>query len=193
MNDFIRIPHYEHEYKKISDWHAVNTICVGELIEAGFLDWEDESWHWDAYNDEQYERVCEKFNNRFFKREIECETPGDWKREILSKFNLVMPKYSKLYAIMDDAKLNRKDLILQDKNKYGKRRDINSSFPQTQLGNNSDYASSGKDNEYEDIENGNFLEKFLEFANDYDDIDVLLLNEFENYFIPFLAVNVNGF
>lgn len=190
--NFKRIPHYEHEYVKKPDFHAVDTISVGELIEAGFLNWEDESWKWDYYTEEQYTRLCKKFNDKFFMREISMLPPGQWKREILSKFNRIMPKYKLLYDIINDDELMKKDLILQSKSKYGKERNIRSSFPQTLLGDNSDYASSGKDREYENIQNGDFIEKYLNFVDNYNDIDELILNEFEDYFSPFIAISING-
>lgn len=189
---FEPIPQYEHKYEPQPDFHAVDTISLGELIDCGFVDWEDDSWKWDAFDDVQYARVCKKFNNRFFWREISTLPPKRWKMELLSKFNRIMPKYRILYAIINDDDLYRKDLIMQKGSKYGKSRDIKSSFPQMQLSGNSDYASSGTDNEYEHIEDGDFIEKYLQFMKDYNDIDELLLNEFETFFSPFLAVSING-
>lgn len=53
-----------------SDFHSVVTIQLGELIEAGWVDWEDQSWTWDYYSVEQYKRLCPMIEARFFYREI---------------------------------------------------------------------------------------------------------------------------
>ena len=58
------------------DFHAVVTVTLGELITDKWVDWTDPSWHWDAYNDEQYTRVCDKFNAHYWDREIGVLPPG---------------------------------------------------------------------------------------------------------------------
>lgn len=172
----------------LPDWHAVGTIQLGELIECGIVDFSDPSWHWDYYSEEQYERVCEKITNRYFMREIGVIPPGLWKREFLRKMNEVMPKYKPLYKALEDG-----TSILQTGDQYGKSRDIFSEFPATMLGDNQDYASNGRDREYENITQGDWVDKATQIAERYNDIDVMILNDIEPLFSCLLTVNMNGY
>lgn len=181
----------EHQY------HGVVTIPLYELIDGGFVKWytmdEDgkavipnRSWVWDYYDLTQYKRVCDKFNARFMWDEISMLPPLRWRQQVIRIFNEVMPKYKPLYKALDDG-----IDILQIGNKYGKYRDIYSEFPETLLNGNSDYVSSGKDHEYEDVELGNYIEKAEEIYSKYNDVDVMILNELECMFTSLCSVNMN--
>lgn len=168
------------------DFHAVVTVTLGELITDKWVDWTKPSWHWDSYNDEQYTRVCEKFNNHFWDREIGVLPPGSWKREVLRKFNEIMPKYKLVYQALE----NGVD-ILQDSDTYGKNRNVFSDFPATQIApQNQDYASNATDNQFETIVQGNFLEK-MEKIKDYNDIDLMIINDMDSLFSCFYSVSLN--
>lgn len=168
------------------DFHAVVTVTLGELITDKWVAWTDPSWHWDSYNDEQYTRVCEKFNNHFWDREIGVLPPGSWKREVLRKFNEIMPKYKLVYQALE----NGVD-ILQDSDTYGKNRNVFSDFPATQIApQNQDYASNATDNQFETIVQGNFLEK-MEKIKDYNDIDLMIINDMDSLFSCFYSVSLN--
>lgn len=168
------------------DFHAVVTVTLGELITDKWVDWTAPSWHWDSYNDEQYTRVCEKFNNHFWDREIGVLPPGSWKREVLRKFNEIMPKYKLVYQALE----NGVD-ILQDSDTYGKNRNVFSDFPATQIApQNQDYASNATDNQFETIVQGNFLEK-MEKIKDYNDIDLMIINDMDSLFSCFYSVSLN--
>ena len=168
------------------DFHAVVTVTLGELITDKWVDWTDPSWHWDSYNDEQYTRVCEKFNNHFWDREIGVLPPGSWKREVLRKFNEIMPKYKLVYQALE----NGVD-ILQDSDTYGKNRNVFSDFPATQIApQNQDYASNATDNQFETIVQGNFLKK-MEKIKDYNDIDLMIINDMDSLFSCFYSVSLN--
>lgn len=168
------------------DFHAVVTVTLGELITDKWVDWTNPSWHWDSYNDEQYTRVCEKFNNHFWDREIGVLPPGSWKREVLRKFNEIMPKYKLVYQALE----NGVD-ILQDSDTYGKNRNVFSDFPATQIApQNQDYASNATDNQFETIVQGNFLEK-MEKIKDYNDIDLMIINDMDSLFSCFYSVSLN--
>lgn len=168
------------------DFHAVVTVTLGELIADKWVDWTDPSWHWDSYNDEQYTRVCDKFNNHFWDREIGVLPPGSWKREVLRKFNEIMPKYKMVYQALE----NGVD-ILQDSDTYGKNRNVFSDFPATQIApQNQDYASNATDNQFETIVQGNFLDK-MEKIKDYNDIDLMIINDMDSLFSCFYSVSLN--
>lgn len=196
--DFVEIDNYEQgTYPR--DYHAVVSVQLAELIDGGFVKWYTENketgqwfpnseWSWDYYTLEQYKRVCDKFNARYMFDEISLMPPIIWRQQVVRKFNEVMPKYKLLYKILDD----NLDPI-QVAGKYGKSRSIYSEFPETLLNGNSDYVSNGRDNEYEDIETGNWLEQYLRLITDYQDIDVYLLDEFEILFSSLYTVNANGF
>jgi hypothetical protein len=166
------------EYEPVPDFHAVVTIQLGELYIAGFFDYEnDPSWRWDAYSDEQYTRVMGKILNHYFYREIGVLPPGRWKTEFMRKMNEVMPKYKPLYEQLE-AGLNP----LAESDEYGKSRDIYSDFPQSQLSDNQDYASNGRDREYENVRLGNVADAVQRLATVYNDADVLIIKELESLF-----------
>lgn len=212
--EFIPLPNFDEAIENRPDFHSVATISLGELLYDGVIDWNEEinswdklTWNWKRFvllstkidektkeeipdyekQQELYDRLCNKIEGRYFNREISLLPLGQWKREFIRTMGEIMPKYNKLYGIIDNIN------ILQEKDKYGKRRNINSSFPQTLLNNNSDYASSGKDAEYEEIIDGNILDRIRTYNLEYKDIDVMILDDIEILFSPLLSVSVNGF
>ena len=150
------------------------SITLGEWYEQGFYDPDDESWHWDAYSDEQYSRLCKKFLDRFYFRDVAVLPAYRWKLAYLRKLNEIMPKYKLLYARVE-AGVNP----LQVEDVYTKSRDIFSDFPQTLLEGQADYASTGDDRESETVREGDVIEKLIDFAERYNDVDVLILNELD--------------
>lgn len=170
------------------DPHAVVSVTLGELIYDGWVDWNADEWKWDAYNDEQYTRVCNKIENHYFDREIGILPPGLWKRRYINKMNEIMPKYKYLYQALDDG-VN----ILQDSDVYHKSRNVYSDFPATQIkADTQDYASNATDNEYETVTLGNYLDAAQKVKN-YDDVDLMIINDLEPLFSCFYTVNVNGY
>lgn len=151
------------------------TITLGEWYEQGFYDPADESWRWDAYSDEQYERLCRKFINRFYFREVGLLPAFRWKMAYLRKLNEIMPKYKELYKRVESG-INP----LQTEDTYEKSRDIFSDFPQTLLAGDADYASTGNDRELERVTEGDVVNKLLDYAERYNDVDVLILNELDS-------------
>lgn len=150
------------------------TITLGEWYEQGFYDPADESWRWDAYSDEQYERLCGKFINRFYFREVGLLPAFRWKMAYLRKLDEIMPKYKELYKRVESG-INP----LQTEDTYEKSRDIFSDFPQTLLAGDADYASTGNDRELERVTEGDVVSKLIDYAERYDDVDVLILNELD--------------
>lgn len=163
------------------------TITLGEWHELGFYKpLDDESWRFDAYDDVQYERLCNKFLNRFYDREVSITVPNRWKRAYLRKLNEIMPKYKLLYARVEQG-LNP----LQESRDREKSRDIFSDFPETMLSGNSDYASTGNDREADTMHEGSSTDKAVQFAREYNDVDVMILDELEhNLFTSILTPTV---
>lgn len=170
----------------VPEWHSVNTIKLSELYNWGFYDPTDDSWVWNYYNIEQYERICTKFLARYSDREIGILPPGEWKRSYLRKLNEIMPKYKLLYDAAED--LN----ILQTERIFNKERTVNSDFPQTALAGNQDYASTGTDHEGEVLHEGDAMERLIEASDRYKDIDVMILDELEILFSTLVTVSVNA-
>lgn len=168
------------------DWHAIASIQLGQLVEYGFVSW-DETWAWDWYDEEQRDRWQNLFEGRYWWREISIVPPGRWKQQLLQKLNECMPKYKPLYE------LAAKGLDpLQVSNEYGKSRDIFSEFPQTMLSGNSDYASTGNDRQYERVTEGDIMEKFAAMEH-FRTVDQMLLDEVEPLFSCLFTVNVNSY
>lgn len=171
----------------VADFHSAITITLGELYDGGFYKPTDSSWKWTYYNLEQYKRVCAKFLNRYFMRDIAITPPGNWKREYLRLLNEIMPKYIPVYKALDAGAD-----ILSAEDEFAKSRDIYSEFPQTMLSGNQDYASTGTDRESERIKRGDWIET-IERLNSYNDIDVMILNECEKLFSCLYSVSINGY
>ena len=176
------------------EYHAVFSIQLCELINMeGGIDFSDESWDFDSYkrteNDrEQRDRLWMKFEKRFYWREIGILPASRWKWELLRKLNEIMPKYKPAYEALDNGQN-----ILQKYGEYGKSRNVFSEFPQTQLsGLNQDYATNGTDREHEEIYLGDWMEQIARLKN-YNDIDVMILNELETMFSVFSTVSMNGY
>ena len=164
------------------DFHAVVTIQLCELIEAGFFDLSRPDWDFGPkFSAEQHAQLCKKITDHYYYREIALTPPGIWKREFLRKMNEIMPKYMAWYEVVatDEMRVGhsydyingtadtkdtatRTDLTGRNSDEshkdddYYKSRNIFSDFPQTALaGRNQDYASTGNDTEYERITEGN--------------------------------------
>lgn len=164
------------DFPEVSDErYDYMTITLGEWHELGFYKpLEDDSWRFDAYSEEQYTRLCTKFLNRFYDREVSITVPGRWKRAYLRKLNEIMPKYRLLYARVEQG-LNP----LQESRDREKSRDIFSDFPETLLSGNSDYASTGNDREADTMHEGGATDKAVQFAREYVDVDAMILDELE--------------
>lgn len=164
---------------------AVVSVTLGELYKDGWIDFTSDSWSFPKYNDEQHERLCKKIINHYWSRELGILPPLQWKREFLRKLDEIMPKYIFLYKELEDAEngLNATD-------EGYKSRNIVSDFPQTQLAGNEDYASMGTDHEYERVHKGTILDT-VERLRDYDDVDLLIVNELESLFSCLVTVNLN--
>lgn len=170
------------------DFHATISIQLGELIQAGLFDWEnDESLVWDYYDEAQYKRVCKKIVDRYYFRELGIVPYRQWKMAYMRKMNEIMPKYKQTYQFLSDGADT-----LSTADEYGKSRDIFSDFPATILGDNQDYASTGNDRQHETVYRGDWIAKVGELFNSYNDIDVCILNEIEPLFSCLMSVSVNG-
>lgn len=185
----------ELNYDDYSDYHAVFTVQMGELIRDGLIVFTDGSWDkqlngapikW--YNEEQKTRLYEKMEQLYYYREIGELPYLRWKGNLLSKIALLMPKYYLIYQALDSGADP-----MQVYDDFGKSRNIYSDFPQTMLSGNEDYASTGNDNQYERIRHGDFVEKLNALIYDYNDADYALLKELDTHWYCLLTSNMNGF
>lgn len=171
------------------DFHAEFTIPLGELITEGLITWGYNGWTFEAYTPEIFTRLTTKFNERFFYREI-CYVPLlRWKTELLSFLRRIMPKYNLMYKALEE----KEDInIFQDSDSYYKSRDITSEYPQSMLQGNEDYATRGLDHEDERLNYGDPVAKLAAFEESYTDIDELILNRCEKFFISLMSANIDG-
>lgn len=178
------------DYTYQNEWHAVYTIYLGELVQSGVFDWSKPELDWKnaAFDDEQYNRICDYFLLRFKWREISMLPPLMWfdylKRKLVYE---IMPKYKPLYERIADG-VNP----LADGNEYYKNRTIQSAYPETLLSENADYITDGRDEEYQRIKESNLVDSLENFALKYKGVDELLLDELEIMFIGLYTTNVNG-
>ena len=175
----------------LPDYHAVQTIQLGELINDGVFTWNRVPWRDAAYSQEQYERLCIAFEARYFYREIGITPVYAWFKRL--EYRLVyelMPKYRPMYAQLDNGNYNP----LQHGGEYGKRRDIDSQFPETLLsGTDETYASSGKDSEWETVKmDGALTENYALYVEQFRAIDAMILDELETMFSCLFTTNANG-
>ena len=168
------------------EYHPAVTVEFGELVEGGFIDLSNkQDWKWPQFSDEQDDNLREKIKNHFWNREIGIVPLGVWKRQFLAKMNEIMPKYIKMYAALaEDGNLAGHE------GEWYKSRNIFSDYPATQLGGNSDYASTGNDTEYERIKRADILET-MERLSRYRDVDEQILEDLEELFSCLFSVSMN--
>lgn len=171
-------------------FNAVYTIQLGELIEDGLMDWTRPELDWSeaSFSPEQYERVCEYFNSRFYWREISIIPFLEWADYVRRKLVYeLMPKYLPLYE-----RVAQGISPFADMDEYYKGREIGSTYPETLLSGNADYITDGKDEEFERIKEGNPADKMENFIAKYKGVDEALLDELESMFICMYTLNVNS-
>lgn len=167
------------------DWHAAVSLTLRELIEEGIVDFSSEEWDFDSYDDEQRNRFWQKFEDRYYFREIGLIPYAKWKKRLLGKLNEIMPKYKWLYKALADG-----IDPLQIGSEYNKSRNIDSDYPQTMLSGRSDYASYGRDFEHEKIQLGDMLERAATLK-DAQYVDSMILDELEGLFSCLVTVSMN--
>lgn len=162
----------------IPEYHDALTITLMELIETGVLTEDGERWQgWDAYDDEQRARMWQKLRGRFDYREIGVLPVRRFLDRLFARMNEAMPKLKPLYQAIEGGAS-----LLTDRDEWHKSRDVFSTFPQTALGgSNEDYASSGTDREYETVKDYGLLEA-QRLIEQYNDVDVMLLDAMEPVF-----------
>lgn len=172
-----------------NEFHSAQTIELGELVESGIFTWESVNWKDAAFSDEQYERLCAAFVERFYLREIGITPVGAWFKML--HYELVyklMPKYKPLYAQVESGYDP-----LQTGGEYRKERKIESDFPETLLSANQDYASSGYEFGSESVGRGNFTDDYFNYVDRFTSIDDAILNEIDrDLFSSLYTTNVNG-
>lgn len=172
-------------------WNAVYTITIGELIDCGLFDWKRPELDWSsaAFDKDQYDRVCSYFIERFYFREISLEPFWEWAKILKRKLVFeLMPKYAPLYELVANDGVQP----LSIENEYYKNRTIQSSYPETLLSKNSDYITDGRDEEYQHIKEGPFVDAYVNFAEKYKAVDELLLDDLETMFVCMYTANVNA-
>ena len=172
-------------------WNAVYTITIGELIDCGLFDWKRPELDWSsaAFDEDQYDRVCSYFVERFYFREISLEPFWEWAKILKRKLVFeLMPKYTPLYELVADDGVQP----LSIENEYYKNRTIQSSYPETLLSKNSDYITDGRDEEYQHIKEGPFVDAYVNFAEKYKAVDELLLDDLETMFVCMYTANMNA-
>ena len=189
-NDFPIIDVNEfQEATGVPDFHAVQTIQLGDLILDEIFTWERVDWKDSAYSEEQYKRICKAFEQRFWQREISITPVGAWLMRLEYKLNYeICPKYNPLYAQLEEYN------PLQNGGEYKKERKIDSQFPETLLSNNQDYASSGYDYEHELSKmDGSLTDNAMNYALNFRSVDAMILDELEKLMCSNLYTsNVNG-
>lgn len=170
------------------DYHSPISVTLQELIDCGFVDWSRPEWKWDAYDDEQYARVCSKFDARYGPQSVGILPLAEWRRQVVRKFNEAMPKYRYLYARLADG-----FDPFQSSDTWGKSREVYSDFPATLLGSeNEDYAAHATDRQDERVTVGDVYERYVDLAERLTDVDVMLLDEMDVLFSSLITVSVNG-
>ena len=178
------------EYTGIDEWNAVYTVQLGELLAKGVFNWSNPLLDWSgvAYDESQYERVCNYFIERFYYREISIEPFEEWARTLHRKMVFeVMPKYAPMYERVSEG-INP----LAGSNEYYKNRTINSAYPETQLSGNSDYITDGRDEEFQRIRENDLVDATVKYAEQFKGIDEMVLDELESMFICLYTTNVNA-
>lgn len=192
MSDFVDLPDElidsVDNWTGCDEWHSVYTIQLSELMSEGLNIWDYIDWQDNAFDEEQYTRLCAAFEQRFMWREISIEPFSVWAQRVSYKLNYeLMPKYRPLYEAEQQG-IN----VLADSDEYFKHREIGSDYPETLLSANSDYVSVGKDIEDERLHIGSIPDAYERVYEKYRSIDQMILDELECMFIGLYTANVNG-
>lgn len=172
------------------DYHGCVSVTWAELEDCGFVDWDAPAWRWDAYDEEQRERLQGKISARFEYREIGVLPWARFRRQLIRKLNEIMPKYKILYKKLEDGNTD----FFRVADEHHKDRRVYSDYPVTLLNaNTEDYASNATDSEYETVTEADAYARIEDIAERYNDIDVLILDELEPLFSSLMCVNFNGF
>lgn len=177
-------------YTYQDEWHAIYTVQLGELIQSGVFDWSRDELNWSeaACSQDQYERFCNYFVERFRFREISIIPPLEWFYALRRKLVYeLMPKYRPLYKQIENG------IVPLGENEYLKRRHITSNYPETLLSGNSDYITTGDDEEYERVKVDDIGLALQSYKDNYENTDTALADELEVLFVSMYTVNVNGF
>ena len=175
------------EQMETDDFHATQTITLGELLHDGVIVWDLPELKWDSYDEKQFWRVSEKVQEHYWDRELGVLPVRSWMREYKRKMNELMPKLKPAYAALEDPNFN----FMQNSDSYSKGRTVGSSFPATQLKPNQDYASGASDSENETVNEGNYYLS-VERLKDYDDLDFVLVKHVDSLFSSIWTSNING-
>ena len=178
------------DYVGTSQWNAVYTVTLGELLESGVFDWTRPELDWSIaqYDEAQYARVCKYFEERFLYREISVLPFLEWANILKRKLVFeLMPKYKPLYERVYEG-INP----FAEKDEYYKNRTIQSAYPETLLSANADYITDGKDEEFERLTEGRTADHIIYYAEHYKGVDELMLSELETMFISMYTANVNA-
>lgn len=175
------------EWEHWHEWHNPVSVTAGELFQDGFFNITSEGndWTWDSYSEEQDARLREMIVDRYWDRDIGILPPGKWKRQFIERMREIMPKYVILYRLVAEE-----PSLLGATSEYYKSRNIFSDFPQTQLGGNSDYASTGNDTEFERIRQLDLME-IASRLKDYQNVDSMVLDELEDLFSCLVSVTLD--
>lgn len=169
------------------DFHSVVSISLGELLREGVITWTMPEMAWRYYDDEQFSRVTEAIENRYFDREIGVLPVRAWMRRFVGRMNEMMDRLRPAYEKLDGANL------MQQADTYGKGRSVGSAFPATQLKpTTQDYASDASDSESESVTEGNFFSQ-SELLKEYVGLDQRLVDYIDPLFSSLFTVNSNAF
>lgn len=175
-----------------SDYHAVMTITLQELIEDEVFSWDNShvKGAFNALGNDVAARLQAMFVERYMWREISIVPPGQWMQRLGYKIKYeLVPKYKPLYDAVADGDFSP----LYDENEYYKARNIDSDFPETLLSGNQVYASFGTDREYQRINTANGLDVLEKYADIYKGLDTMVIDDLAELFIDLWTVNYNGF
>ena len=195
MNTYNEIP-------TIPEYHALLTIQLGQLIQGNNFNWENEPLK-SAMNGLMYEengiekdddikRLQSMFNEKFYWREISITPPGQWRQMLIYKIKYeLVPKYKPIYDALRAGDID----ALHTGDEYYKERIINSDFPETNLGKpaseNSVFASTGEDREYQKLQTGDGQEILLNYYDKFINVDTAFMRELEIFFTDMYALHEN--
>ena len=168
------------------EFHSPLTISLGELAEGGWFDLSHPDRDYPKYTHEHHQRLCDKMLNYHYDRDIGILPPLAWYRRSAGRRNELLPMFLPLYC-----KLDTRPDILNATDEYYKSRNVFSDFPQTQLSGNQDYATTGTDHQYERVHDGTIID-LAERLRQYDDVDLMVVNELEPLFSCLFTVNINA-
>lgn len=150
-------------------------FTLGWLVERSF------NWgqlEWTCEDTVMRVLVNNMISEHFYYRGLSLVPPARWRRRFISRMNEIMPKYITMLNQIDDIN----DRIFRTGTELTKGKRLDSKYPENIVSNDFDYLSDGNAyDEYKEME-GDILDKYIKYIDQFNTVWTALFHDLENLF-----------